>query len=124
RLAARRARLRSFARALHRAYPVRDGWRHWLHDDTLICRCEEVPAARVLEAARELGATDPRTVKLLSRAGMGWCQGRMCGHATACLSGDGAPGEPALRALARRPFAQPVRLGDLAEIVAEESPHE
>lgn len=109
-LARRRDRLRAFARALLEAYPIRPGWQRWLRDDTLVCRCEEVPLSRVREA-RELGATDVRAVKLLSRAGMGWCQGRVCGHAVACLTG--APvAEP------RRPLAQPVTLGALAALAS------
>ncbi|MEU1733131.1 FAD/NAD(P)-binding oxidoreductase [Streptosporangium sp. NPDC020145] len=105
-LSRRVARLSAFARALARAYPVRPGWQGWLREDTLICRCEEVPLSAVREA-RSLGARDARAVKLLARPGMGWCQGRMCGHAVAALAGDG-PEPP------RRPIAQPVRLGDLA----------
>ncbi|OSP23612.1 hypothetical protein B7767_43870, partial [Streptomyces sp. 13-12-16] len=46
--------------------------------------------------------------KLLTRAGMGWCQGRMCGPAVAGLAGC----EPVP---SRRPFARPVPLGVLAE---------
>ncbi|MEU9837004.1 NAD(P)/FAD-dependent oxidoreductase [Streptosporangium sp. NPDC048047] len=105
-LARRVDRLAAFARALHEAYPVRPGWRDWLRDDTLVCRCEEVPLSAVREA-RRLGAVDARSVKLLARPGMGWCQGRMCGYAVACLAGED-PAAP------RRPIAQPVRLGDLA----------
>ncbi|MEV7008972.1 FAD/NAD(P)-binding oxidoreductase [Streptosporangium sp. NPDC051022] len=101
-------RLSAFARALHRAYPVRPGWQGWLRRDTLICRCEEVPLSAVQQAL-ELGATDARAVKLLARTGMGWCQGRMCAHAVACLAG-GDPEAP------RRPIAQPIRLGDLATL--------
>ncbi|GLW08335.1 oxidase [Microtetraspora sp. NBRC 13810] len=112
-LSARRDRLAAFAAALARAYPVRDGWMGWLRPDTLVCRCEEVPYARVVEA-RELGARDARAVKLLARPGMGWCQGRVCGHAVARLAGE-TPRPP------RRPFAQPVRLGDLAASGAEPS---
>ncbi|WP_424531667.1 FAD-dependent oxidoreductase [Sphaerisporangium viridialbum] len=105
-LARRRARLAAFGGALQDAYPVRDGWMGWLRDDTLICRCEEVPYARIKEA-RELGAVDARSLKLLARPGMGWCQGRVCGYAVSCLAGED-PLPP------RRPIAQPVRLGDLA----------
>ncbi|SDG71976.1 Thioredoxin reductase [Sinosporangium album] len=108
-LSRRADRLAAFARALRDAYPVRDGWRSWLTDDTLICRCEEVSHARVREALA-LGATDARSVKLLARPGMGWCQGRMCGYAVACLAGE----DPA-SAVPRRPVAQPIRLRDLAE---------
>jgi NADPH-dependent 2,4-dienoyl-CoA reductase/sulfur reductase-like enzyme len=117
RLLARRRRLRAFAAALRAAYAVRPGWPAWLRADTVICRCEEVPYERLTTAA-DLGATDPRAVKLLSRAGMGWCQGRVCGHATAALTAVATGRAPAagdLLGLAQRPIAQPIRLGDLAE---------
>ncbi|WP_246267050.1 NAD(P)/FAD-dependent oxidoreductase [Nonomuraea typhae] len=103
----RRARLRAFAAALQAAYPVKAGWQSWLTEDTLVCRCEEVPLARVREA-RELGATDARSIKLLARPGMGWCQGRMCGFALSCLAGE-------TQQPPRRPIAQPITLGALAE---------
>ena len=65
----------------------------------------------------DLGATDARTVKLLARPGMGLCQGRVCGYATACLVADRA-GRAVTTAdvagLAARPIAQPVPLGVLA----------
>lgn len=108
RTAIRRRHLAGFARAILLAHPVRDGWRSWLRDDTPICRCEEVPYRRVKEA-RDLGAVDARSIKLLARPGMGWCQGRICGEAVARLAG-GDPDAP------RRPIAQPVRLGDLAAL--------
>jgi thioredoxin reductase len=95
-----------FARAMAAVYPVRDGWLEWLSGDTLLCRCEEVDYDTVRHAT-ELGARDARAVKLLTRAGMGWCQGRMCAGAVACAIN--VPVEPAKRIL-----AQPVRLGDLA----------
>ncbi|MEU7748540.1 NAD(P)/FAD-dependent oxidoreductase [Nonomuraea sp. NPDC049158] len=107
-LARRRRRMRAFGEALHHAYPVKPGWQGWLRDDTLVCRCEEVPVARV-RAALELGATDARSVKLLARPGMGWCQGRVCGYAVACLAGE-SPRPP------RRPIAQPISLGALADL--------
>lgn len=114
RLLRRREALRAFAAAMHQTYPVRDGWRTWLDDETLVCRCEEVPVAAVTAAVRDLGATDARSVKLLSRAGMGWCQGRVCGYATACLTAaeTGRPYDPT--GLAERPLATPVPLDVLA----------
>ncbi|MGP3913382.1 FAD/NAD(P)-dependent oxidoreductase [Nonomuraea sp. 10N515B] len=106
-LSRRRDRWRAFGAALQQAYPVRPGWQGWLRDDTLVCRCEEVPLARVREA-QELGATDARSIKLLARPGMGWCQGRICGYAVACLADE--PQQPP-----RRPIAQPITLGALSE---------
>ncbi|MFG1974067.1 NAD(P)/FAD-dependent oxidoreductase [Nonomuraea fuscirosea] len=114
-LARRRERWRAFGEALQRAYPVRPGWQGWLRDDTIVCRCEEVPLARVREAQR-LGATDARSIKLLARPGMGWCQGRICGYAVSCLAGE--PPQPP-----RRPIAQPVTLGALATIEAPGTSH-
>ncbi|MGW0803720.1 FAD/NAD(P)-dependent oxidoreductase [Nonomuraea sp. NPDC002799] len=105
-LARRRERWRAFGAALHRAYPVQPGWQGWLRDDTLVCRCEEVPLARVREA-QALGATDARSIKLLARPGMGWCQGRICGYAVSCLAGE-RPQPP------RRPIAQPITLDALS----------
>lgn len=109
--ARRRVRdLRSFASALHASFPVRDGWRAGVEDTTLICRCEEVPAWRVREAL-DLGATDARSVKLLTRAGMGWCQGRVCGRIVDELCGFD---EPRTMGSGARPLAAPVPLGALA----------
>nr|WP_189823329.1 NAD(P)/FAD-dependent oxidoreductase [Streptomyces finlayi] len=107
--ARRRDRLRGFADAMAVAHAPRPGWTAWLDDDTDVCRCEEVTAGQVREAVAELGARDARTVKLLTRAGMGWCQGRMCGAAVACLAGGA--GDTA----SRRPLACPVTLEQLAE---------
>jgi NADPH-dependent 2,4-dienoyl-CoA reductase/sulfur reductase-like enzyme len=47
-------------------------------DDVLVCRCEEVTAGQVREAVRQ-GGSGPNQVKSFTRAGMGPCQGRMCG---------------------------------------------
>ncbi|WP_030862996.1 NAD(P)/FAD-dependent oxidoreductase [Streptomyces sp. NRRL F-2747] len=108
-LARRRARLRAFAEAMGAAHRPGDGWTGWLRDDTDVCRCEEVPAGRIREAVAELGARDARTVKLLTRSGMGWCQGRMCGPAVAALAGDGPASD-------RRPLSCPVPLRHLAQL--------
>ncbi|OKJ15716.1 FAD/NAD(P)-dependent oxidoreductase [Kitasatospora sp. CB01950] len=107
-LAARRRR-RAFAALMAAAHAPGPDWTGWVTDDTDVCRCEEVPARAVREAVTELGAADARTVKLLTRAGMGWCQGRMCGPAVACLSG-GPLGRPD-----SRPLSCPVPLAQLAE---------
>ncbi|MBH1938117.1 FAD-dependent oxidoreductase [Streptomyces sp. AV19] len=108
----RRARLRAFADAMTAVHAPGPGWAGWLTDATEVCRCEEVTAGRVREAVRDLGARDARTVKLLTRAGMGWCQGRTCGQAVARLAApDGLPTAPE-----RRPLAVPVTLGTLAAL--------
>ncbi|MFE8990412.1 FAD-dependent oxidoreductase [Streptomyces collinus] len=101
-----RAALQRSAAALESAYAPPAHWPEQLTDDTVVCRCEEVTVGAVREAL-DLGAGDERTVKLLTRAGMGWCQGRMCSAAIAGLAGC-APTP------AKRPFARPVPLGVLA----------
>jgi NADPH-dependent 2,4-dienoyl-CoA reductase/sulfur reductase-like enzyme len=114
----RRDRLRAFADSMHAAHAVPAGWMSTLDDDTLLCRCEEVSCGDVRRAVTELGATDARTVKLLARPGMGWCQGRVCGYPTAELTAHlcgRAADRDDLLAFAQRPFAAPVRLGDLAQ---------
>ncbi|MFC8429084.1 FAD-dependent oxidoreductase [Streptomyces sp. NPDC057253] len=102
-----RERLRAFFAAVDSVYAPPAHWAEQVTDETVVCRCEEVPAGAVREAVRELGAGDLRTVKLLTRAGMGWCQGRMCGPGVA-----GVAGCP--ETAGRRPFARPVPLGVLA----------
>lgn len=104
----RRERLRRFAGVMAAAHAPRAGWSDWLGADTEVCRCEEVTAGRIREAVGGLGARDTRTVKLLTRAGMGWCQGRMCGPAVAHLAGEHPP------EAGRRLLACPVTLGELA----------
>lgn len=100
------ARRRAFAHALAAVYPppAPD-----ITDDTIVCRCEEVSCRTIRAATTDLGAHDARTVKLLTRAGMGWCQGRMCGATIATLLG--APPD-----LPRRILTQPARLTDLANL--------
>lgn len=51
-------------------------------DDTLMCRCENVPRSALVAAAQD-GAQTINEVKGLTRAGMGLCQGRMCAEAVA-----------------------------------------
>ncbi|WP_370364172.1 FAD-dependent oxidoreductase [Catenulispora sp. GP43] len=112
----RRTRQRALADLLRARHPIPAAWREHLADDTIVCRCEEVPAKAIAEATGDLGAGDARTVKLLTRAGMGWCQGRVCGYAVACLAGGTEPASDAdLLAAASRPLARPVPLGVLAE---------
>ncbi|SDE37541.1 NAD(P)/FAD-dependent oxidoreductase [Auraticoccus monumenti] len=112
-------RHRRFARSMHRNHPVPEHWADWLTDDTLLCRCEEVEVGRLREARDELGASDARAVKQVTRIGMGWCQGRVCGFAAACLTAGLEGREVAerdLRALGSRPLAVPVTLAELASL--------
>ncbi len=108
---------RRFARTMHAVHPVRDAWARDLPDDELVCRCEEVTSGEVRAACRDLGVDDVRGAKLMTRAGMGLCQGRMCGRAVTDLVAVETGREPrpadAVRAAGRLPTS-PVPLAVLA----------
>ncbi|KAA6221475.1 FAD-dependent oxidoreductase [Streptomyces albofaciens JCM 4342] len=106
---------RRFARLLAATHPVRPGWRTWLDEDTLVCRCEEVPYGQLRTGL--LTADGMRTFKLGTRVGLGPCQGRVCARNAAGLCGPDALPDP--QTADRRPIAQPVRLADLAAAGAE-----
>jgi NADPH-dependent 2,4-dienoyl-CoA reductase/sulfur reductase-like enzyme len=120
RLRSRRTTLRRFASAMHRAHPVPSAWMTRLEPDTVVCRCEEVTAGRLRAAVEDQDARDARAAKLLVRTGMGWCQGRVCGYATACLTARwaGTPYDPGV--VASRPVAVPVPLGTLADAAGDD----
>jgi thioredoxin reductase len=48
-----------------------------LNHDTLVCRCEDVTAAEI-ETALDTPSRSANAIKLLTRCGMGLCQGRSC----------------------------------------------
>ncbi|MFO0580869.1 MAG: FAD-dependent oxidoreductase [Anaeromyxobacter sp.] len=102
-LAADRRAGRDFARAMDRAYALRPEVLRPLAPALVVCRCEDVRAGD-LDAA---GATSAREAKLATRAGMGPCQGRVCGAALERLRGH----EPATP---RSPIV-PVSLSTLLE---------
>jgi NADPH-dependent 2,4-dienoyl-CoA reductase/sulfur reductase-like enzyme len=76
-----RRRLGGYARRMECAFALREELRRLARPDTTVCRCEDVP----------LSAFDPawsaREAKLYVRAGMGPCQGRVCGPALRYLFG-------------------------------------
>lgn len=117
-----RRRQRAFARAMHLAHPVPAGWQERLTEDTVVCRCESVRAGELASARDALAGDDLRTQKGLTRAGMGWCQGRVCGFAVACIAAADTPDAGSLAQSARRPIAQPIPLGSLRDLTDEESP--
>ncbi len=139
-LEARRRSLLAFAAGVNGVFSIQPGWEEWLEAETIICRCEEVPYARVRGALDDLGSGDARTVKLLARPGMGLCQGRICGAAVARLAasrraaaapaGGGSaelavgpdPGQEDLIALSRRPLGSPVPLRHLAAFATPTPP--
>ena len=100
RLLKRRPGLEREARALDRAFTLRDELKALATDDTIVCRCEDVRSGTVDRT------WTPRQAKLYTRTGMGPCQGRICGAALECAAGW--PRDT------KRPPIQPARLSTLA----------
>lgn len=71
-------RQRGFRGALDSIYRVGAAVYDLADDRTVICRCEEVTLGEIRGALRRFPA-DTQGVKTCTRAGMGLCQGRMCG---------------------------------------------
>jgi D-hydroxyproline dehydrogenase subunit alpha len=99
-------RAETFQDALWRVYdapPVA------IADDTIVCRCEEVTAAR-LRAEIAAGLTSLPALKKATRAGMGRCQGRFCAATIArlCPAAPGAEDFAAPRAPLRPVPAAPL----------------
>jgi NADPH-dependent 2,4-dienoyl-CoA reductase/sulfur reductase-like enzyme len=89
-----------FRAALAEAFALREELKTLAADDTLLCRCEDVTLGR----ARPF--SDWRAAKLLTRCGMGPCQGRVCGGAAKFILGWGMESV--------RPPVLPARLSSLA----------
>lgn len=119
--AAARRTFAAFAARLDAAHGIRPGWTGWLTDDTVVCRCEEVSYGRLMSTAAATSSSGLRSLKLTTRAGLGICQGRICGRTVESLLGevvtDAASGRLGLidgTTTDRRPIASPLRIGELA----------
>ena len=112
------ARQRRFAAVLDDLFPTSAHLADLLTDDTVLCRCEEITVGEIRRAVED-GATTVSAIRMLTRAGMGRCQGRMCGGPVAELLARelGQPVEAAGQSTPRPPIV-PVPLGDLAEEVS------
>ena len=91
-----------------------------VEDDVVVCRCENVTAGQIRQAASE-GCFDVNDVKLRTRSGMGQCQGRMCGTAAAEIAAArlGVPTER-VNALNIRPPIRPVNVAELCFYTEDE----
>jgi len=95
-LVSRAATLRREASAMNAAFALRPELRTLAQPDTIVCRCEDV-------RLRDLNPRwSARQAKLYARAGMGPCQGRICGSALEVVMD--------WRADSVRPPVQPARL--------------
>jgi bacterioferritin-associated ferredoxin len=77
-------RQRRFAAVLDDLFPLSAYIGDLLTEDTVLCRCEGITVSQVRRAIDE-GATTVNAVRMITRAGMGRCQGRMCGASVAEL---------------------------------------
>ena len=82
-LFAARRREQAFGQAIASTFRLRTELLRLADDETIVCRCEDVPLAAVR------GAADARDAKLKTRCGMGPCQGRICGPPLRLLQGWG-----------------------------------
>ncbi|SNY47850.1 NAD(P)/FAD-dependent oxidoreductase [Paractinoplanes atraurantiacus] len=105
-----------FAARLSDGHGIRPGWTGWVADDTLICRCEEVTAGELRDIATATGSRGLRSLKLSTRAGLGVCQGRVCGRSVEELLDRTTGGLLDPGRTAARPLAGLVRLGELARM--------
>lgn len=113
-------RVRPFLNVLYRP---KDECRVPLQDDVLACRCEEVTVGQIRHAVAQ-GCAGPNQLKSFIRAGMGPCQGRLCGLTvceTIAQARSVSPAEVGYYRL-RAPF-KPVTLGSIADMpVPNEDP--
>jgi len=87
-----------------------------LADGTLVCRCEEVTAGQIREAV-SLGCAGPNQAKSFTRAGMGPCQGRMCGLTVAALiARETGQSMSEVGHYRIRPPIKPLTVGELAAL--------
>lgn len=109
-----RAVFTRFARRIADAHRIGSGWTNWLEPSTVICRCEEVDYGTLLAVRRDTDSVGLRSLKLTSRAGLGLCQGRICGRSVEYIFAGGTDGFADGVSTDRRPIAAPIRLGELS----------
>jgi len=84
--------------------------------ETVVCRCEEVTARQVREAAA-MGCEGPNQMKAFLRCGMGPCQGRLCGlTVTELIAAQRATTPREVGYYRLRPPVKPITLGELASL--------
>jgi bacterioferritin-associated ferredoxin len=86
-----------------------------------VCRCEEVTAQAIADTVA-LGCPGPNQMKAFLRAGMGPCQGRLCGLTVTELMAQarGATSDE-IGYYRLRPPVKPVTLGEIAGLPTTEA---
>ena len=110
------ARHRTFAQAMHSAHPTPEDWTTQQPSNVVVCRCEEVTVGDLESIAADTSARDLRSVKGLSRAGMGYCQGRVCGSALRQFCAQAGAAEEDAAVISKRPIANPLTTDRIAEL--------
>ena len=107
---------RKFGDIVNAVFAVKPGVFGLIADDTLVCRCEEVTAGEIRAAVAAWGAS-AGAVKGVTRCGMGYCQGRICGNLLEELTARAAGcTREEVGGLSVRPPLKPVRVGELADL--------
>ncbi|MEN8243415.1 MAG: NAD(P)/FAD-dependent oxidoreductase [Thermodesulfobacteriota bacterium] len=108
---------RRFRKVMDKISEPRPGLFELAKEDTIICRCEEITLGDVDEAIAR-GGREINEIKRMTRAGMGRCQGRMCGpflveriRRTVGLQEIPGPGH-----LNPRPPLKPIKLGSMTTV--------
>ena len=115
----RHAAARPFLDNLFR--PPKD-WRVPFDDETIVCRCEALKKADI-SLAISLGVAGPNQLKSFCRAGMGRCQGRMCGLTIQQMIADhNNLLEKDIGYFRLRPPIRPLTVGELASL-ADDNVH-
>lgn len=104
---ARHARAARFGGAMAALMAIRPALYRAIAADCVVCRCEDVRRAE-LDAAIAAGAGDINQLKAWTRAGMGPCQGKMCGEAVAELLAPSLGGRTAVGRFTVRPPLRPL----------------
>jgi len=105
---------RDFLDALYRPAD----WARLPQGDTIVCRCEEISAERIVTATRQV-CSGPNQMKAYLRCGMGPCQGRQCGLTVTELMAQTLGRSPAdIGHLRLRSPVKPITLADMAKLPA------
>ncbi len=109
------SRQQRYGRMLAKLFPLKAGLRTLAHDETYVCRCEEVTQGMV-KAAIAAGATTIGEVKMVTRVGMGNCQGRICEQTIARIIAQELSSDPASAGMYTiRPPLHPLPIGFFAK---------
>lgn len=112
---AERSRHARFQNAVQESLRIPDGAWSWADSDTVCCRCECVTRGRIERAIAD-GHTSLNAIKRNTRAGMGWCGGRICAHTLAALSAGGRLDAATLQ-MTPRPVARLITFAEVANRV-------